>query len=255
MVGHNASWVPALRFRRCVRGELTHSRAARSEDSKLRMKDSGPKVFAALRPESTPEGHALRMGSARVVAAGAVLGALATLLGAALGVGATLFVSDRQQDAAVAAEVRERRSAVYATYAQATYRYMAAQRAFAEEGMKHCAVRVSLEKSNKQKKPACLGYQSTPELEGARIAWIDARQDVGIYGSASANRAAKRWGEAISPSALPYYPTSEVAEDMAKDRGKAFTQYEEAETAFLRVMCAELPAAGDQCEQSGLVGG
>ena len=179
-----------------------------------------------------------------------VVGTLATLVGAALGVGATLYVSDRQTAASVRAEERTRRAEVYTTYLDAAWNYLSAEMAVLRAPDTYC--RAWAETANADSKRLCM-FWDVSTLAGPHNAYEDAYRDLAVFGSAAALAAADPLHDIVSVDgdAMPYSPTTAAfAEDPSYDNQEGVSNaYAAAERAFVAAMCSEVSTAPDECGQ------
>jgi hypothetical protein len=179
---------------------------------------------------------------------------MATLLGAALGVGATLVVSDRQTGAAVRAEERTRRAQVYEVYRTATFSYFQVQTSFAVSPMDHCATKITLAGASD---PTCLAFDISTEAS-SHNAYITAYQNLRVYGTDAAVTAAKDLNDAVTVQDPVFMPYSSLALKLSRRPGEPFDDwrranesvsrtYEAAESKFLTAMCQEVTTNTGRC--------
>lgn len=117
---------------------------------------------------------------------GVVIGAVASIAGAALGVVGALFATALQRADALEAEERARRSEVYSNYREKTWSYLSAQINLLEDP-DNCRGSMTRPDDGRE---VCLQWDSSP-LEDPRSEYITARDDLAIFGTADVLDAAE----------------------------------------------------------------
>ena len=198
------------------------------------------------------------MADRSVVGVG-ILTAVATLVGAGLGVFGTLVVSSRQQQAAVEAEMRTARADAYRAYLAAAHDMLVMQIDYATSD-DHCATMLSaMGAPVVEGRDMCAVFE-LDALEPVQRAADDARRAVLIYGSPDGTRAMRALSDylAIShdPSLAPFSDaTYEVwvafeldsREGAEESWNAAWDGYQTREADLLVVMCREVSVAPGDC--------
>ncbi|ALX04837.1 hypothetical protein [Aeromicrobium erythreum] len=145
----------------------------------------------------------------------ALLAATSTLLGAALGVGATLFVGQVSISADRDREVRESRHAAYTALAATLPKYIDESVKFYETRDQHCQFEVTVKGKSG---PTCMMYVLTGDFMTARSAWLDAVTAVRIFGSDDAVKAINRLDELMDSGNTRYArPWGAYVDEMFKE--------------------------------------
>lgn len=185
-----------------------------------------------------------------------VLTSVATLVGATLGVAATLFVTQRNIDEASAAETRARRADAYGAYLSALDEYWRTAVSYAEAPEEHCAswvgpgwVGTAPMPGTDMSDSTCVALSQPPMELG--LALEDARRMVLIYGSEEAADAVQRVEDEVldGGGARLAGGINLTGEDQRAFWEAEWGTYTSLHDAFVDVMCEDLPAAEGACER------
>lgn len=177
---------------------------------------------------------------------GVVIGAVASIACATLGVAGALFATALQRADALEAEERARRSEVYSNYREKTWSYLSAQINLLED-RDNCLGSMPRPDDGSE---VCIHWDSSP-LDDPRNEYITARDDLAIFGTSDVLDAAEALNDAVEAvgglipvSALVF---SALSPYDAEGFDKLSSAYDEAEEKFALAMCADVSTTPELC--------